>query len=162
MSFAPKWVLGSICAEIIRRYVTEDGTILAYTSKFAQSLSEKYTDTNNKKLFSICEEMMQFLVLLEDDNALEIHNSYIYNIINFDENGGQRKMKGFFSDALAPVTEETSVEQIVKSHKAFVFRLRSNLHLLAPDEWSFSGVKEIDWLKTIAQQRVKISDSLNI
>lgn len=162
MSYAPKWVLGSICVEIIRRYVNEDGAILAYTSKFSQSLLKKYTDTTNKKLFSICEEMMQFLELLEDDNALEIHNSYIYNTIYFDENGGQRKMKGSFSNALASVSEETSAEQIVKSHKAFVFRLRPNLHLLAPNNWSISEVENMDWLKVIAQQNINISGSLTI
>jgi hypothetical protein len=106
--------------------------------------------------------MLQFLVLLEEDNVLEIYNFYIYTTIYFDENGSQRKMKGSFSNALASVSEETSAEQIVKSHKAFVFRLRSKLHLLAPNNWSISEVENMDWLKVIAQQNINISDPLTI
>lgn len=108
--------------------------------------------------------MLQFLVLLEEDNVLEIYNFYIYNTIYFDEKSSQRKMKGFFSNASASasVSEETSAEQIVKSHKAFVFRLRPNLHLLAPNNWSISEVENMDWLKVIAQQNINISGSLTI
>ena len=71
-------------------------------------------------------------------------------------------MKGFFSDVLATVSEEKPTKQILKSYKAFVFRLRSNSHLLAPDGLSISEVDNIDWLKATAEQKINISGSLAV
>ena len=96
--------------------------------------------------------MMQVLVLLEEDNTLEIDNSYIYNNVYFDEYSYQRKVKGSFRDALASVFGKTSAEHIIKSDKVFVFRLRSDLHLMAFARLPISKIENIDWLNDISKR----------
>jgi hypothetical protein len=160
MAFAPKWVIGSCCGTIIDRYVSENMPIMAFANRFSKSLAEKYTDTDGDKLLAISEEMMQFLVTLEDEDALILNHSYIYNTITFNPDGSKRKMKSLFSSAFVPQHSECSVDEVLRSYKAFIFALRSGTDQLAPDEWTISHVKDIDWLIDLTQQKIAITDSI--
>ena len=159
MGFAPSWVLGVTCGIITNRYVIGDLPLQAYTNKFSKGLLETYSDASSDKLMTITEEMMQFLASIEGDTALLINMAYIFNIVNFDENGGKRKMKGLFKSALAATKKETSVDEVLKSFKAFTFTVRSNPNLLAPKGWSITQTADIEWLTEIFDQRVRVTDS---
>jgi len=60
--------------------------------------------------------------------------------VNFDESGAKHKMKTLFKSA-------------------FVFKLRSDQTLIAPQGWKISDVDDIEWLSEIFDQRVRITDS---
>jgi hypothetical protein len=51
------------------------------------------------------------------------------------------------------------VDEIVKSFKAFGFRLRSSPDLAAPTGWTIAQMDDIDWLIEIFEQRIRITDS---
>ena len=99
MGFAPDWVLGATCGVITHKYVIGDLPLQAYTNKFSKGLSESYDDTSGDKLMAITEEMMQFLASVDGEGAMLINSAYIFNIVNFDETGGKRKIKGLFKSA---------------------------------------------------------------
>jgi len=159
MGFTPGWVLGSTCGMITNRFVIGEISLQAYTNKFSKDLLQKYEDATSDKLMSITEEMMQFLTSLENSDAMLINNAYIFNQVNFDESGAKRKMKTLFKSAFAPQKKEISIDEALKSFRAFVFKLRSDQTLIAPQGWKVSDVDDIEWLSEIFDQRVRITDS---
>ena len=60
--------------------------------------------------------------------------------MNFDKSGAKHKIKTLFKSA-------------------FVFKLRSDQTLIAPQGWKISDVDDIEWLSEIFDQRVRITDS---
>jgi hypothetical protein len=159
MGFAPDWVLGATCGVITHKYVIGDLPLQAYTNKFSKGLSESYDDASGDKLMAITEEMMQFLASVDGDGAMLINSAYIFNIVNFDENGGKRKIKGLFKSALAAQKKEVTIDDVLKSFRTFAFSMRSNPNLLAPKGWNISQTADIEWLTEIFDQRVRITDS---
>ena len=159
MGFAPDWVLGATCGVITHKYVIGDLPLQAYTNKFSKGLSESYDDTSGDKLMAITEEMMQFLASVDGDGAMLINSAFIFNIVNFDETGGKRKIKGLFKSALAAQKKEVTIDDVLKSFRTFAFSMRSNPNLLAPKGWNISQTADIEWLTEIFDQRVRITDS---
>ena len=159
MGFAPNWILSAACGVITNRFVTGDLPLQAYTNKFSKGLIGSYEDTSSDKLMSITEEMMQFLASIDGDDAMSVNEAYIFNVVNFDEGGAKRKMKGLFKSAFTGQKKETSTNEIVKAFKAFGFRLRSSPNLAAPTGWTIAQTDDIEWLNEIFEQRIRVTDS---
>jgi hypothetical protein len=159
MAFTPSWVLGSTCGTITNKFIIGDVPLQGYANSFSKNLVESYEDATSGKLMSITEEMMNFLVTLDGDDAILINNAYIFNVVSFDESGAKRKMKTLFKSALTAQKKEISIDEVLKKFKSFVFKLRSDRTLLAPKGWKISDVADIGWLIKIHEKRVKITDS---
>ena len=51
-------------------------------------------------------------------------------------------------------------EDAEKIFRTFVFRLRSNPDLLAPEGWSLRSVEGLKWVADVVEQEVSFMDSL--
>ena len=65
----------------------------------------------------------------------------------------------FFKNIFSKEKKEISIDEALKSFRAFVFKLRSDQTLIAPQGWKMSDVDDIEWLSEILDQRVRITDS---
>ena len=162
MQFCPLWILGIVSAQATASYIDEDVPIDAYAIKYSNILSTRYSDATGKKLKSICEEMMLFLIEIQAEELSELFNSYIFYMTNFDEMGEPRKIKTLFRNALAPVNKEATVAAVMKSFKVFTFRYRSNDHLTVPIGWKVSDVEKIGWLGDLFDEEVTYRDGFDL
>ena len=162
MQFCPLWILGIVSAQATGSYIDKDVPLDAYAFKYSGILSTHYSDTTGKKLKSICEEMMLFLVEIQAEDLSELFNAYIFYMTNFDERGEPRKIKTLFRNALAPVNTEATVAAVMKSFKVFTFRYRSNDHLTVPSDWQVSDVEKIGWLGDLFDEEITYRDGFDL
>ena len=159
-AYAPRWVLNTVCGAIAQRYVEGTLPIDAYAKRMSAELGKFYSDCTPEKLRGAAEAMLFFLVEIEDDNAIDYCKSFIYNATNFDVANRPRKLKGIFFDPLAPSRELTSARSILYSFRAFVFHLRSDPRITAPDGWSLANVEELKLLNNIITTKVELLDAV--
>ena len=162
MQFCPLWILGIVSARATGSYIDKDVPLDAYVVKYSSVLSTHYSDTTAKKLKSICEEMMLFLVEIEAEDLTKLFNSYIFYMTNFDESGERRKIKTLFRNSLAPVNAEATVAVVMKSFKVFTFRYRSNEMVTVPSGWEVSDVEKNGWLGNLFDQEITYRDGFDL
>ena len=162
MQFCPLWILGIVSAQATESYIDKDVPLDAYAVKYSSMLRDQYSDPTAKKLKTICEEMMLFLVEIQAEDLSELFKSYIYYTPNFDERGEPRKIKTLFRNALAPVNAEATAAEVMKSFKVFTFRYRSNDVLSVPSGWQVSDVEKISWLGELFDQKITYRDGFDL
>ena len=162
MEFCPLWILGIVSAHATESYISKDVPLGAYAIKYSRILGNQYSDTTTKKLKSICEEMMLFLIEIQAEDLSDLFNSYIYFMTTFDERGEPRKIKTFFKNALAPVNAEATVAEAMKSFKVFTFKYRSNDVLTVPVDWQVSDVEKISWLGDLFDEEITYRDGFDL
>jgi len=90
----------------------------AFCGKYAEELQKHYSDVNEQMVLATAESYLRHLMEAEVEDAAEILNSYAYHRITVDKSGAPRKIKGYFSSALAGVkTPEVNAEVDAKSFK---------------------------------------------
>lgn len=146
MRYCPFWVLGVVSIYSTRQYIDSDRSLLDCAGDHSLLLQEHYDDTTNKKLMDASEEIMGFLVEIEQEDVLDIFDSYIYFKTTFDEQGDLRKMKTLFKSALSPSSFETTSEEIVQSFKIYTYNYRSNATAAVPIGWKLHQIDRIGWL----------------
>ena len=159
MKFAPDWVLELTCGYIAVQFVTGHMPLQAYTKRFSKDLLLKYDDASSKKIEKISEDMLFFLATFECDDHMEIIEAFMFNVINFDKNGKERKFKTMFTSALSAEKNETSGEDALKHFTTFVYQLRNNPKLFPSDLWKLTDTKDIDELLKIYAQPVRVLDA---
>lgn len=157
---SPGWVLNTVCGSIAQRYVEGTLPIEAYAKRMSAGLGKHYSDCTPEKLRGAAEAMLFFLVEIEDDNAIDYCKSFIYNSTHYDVGNRPRKLKGIFFDPLAPRRELTTPRSILYSFRAFVFHLRSDPRISAPDGWSLANVEELKLLNDIITTQVEFLDAV--
>ena len=162
MEFCPLWILGIVSAHATESYIAKDVPLDAYAIKYSRILGNQYSDTTTKKLKSVCEEMMLFLIEIQAEDLSDLFNSYIYFMTTFDERGEPRKIKTFFKNALAPVNAEATVAEVMKSFKVFTFKYRSNDVLTVPVDWQVSDVEKISWLGDLFDEEITYRDGFDL
>ena len=162
MQFCPLWILGIVSAHATESYIDKDVPLDAYAVKYSGILGNQFSDTTTKKLKSVCEEMMLFLIEIQAEDLSDLFNSYIYFMTTFDERGEPRKIKTFFKNALAPVNSEATVAEVMKSFKVFTFKYRSNDVLTVPVDWQVSDIEKISWLGDLFDEEITYRDGFDL
>lgn len=159
--FCPSWVYSSVCALTAQRYLSEETGLEAFCGKYAEELQKYYSDVNDQMVLATAEGYLRHLMEAEVEDAADILNSYAHHRITVDRNGSPRKIKGYFSSALAGVkAPEVNAEADAKSFKPFIFMYRSKPELAAPAGWDWSKIEDGEWLKDFPELEVSVFDGL--
>jgi len=159
MNCAPDWILSTTLSVLTMRYVDSHIPIEAFTNQFSQQFEGLYDDLTSKKLELGTAKIMRFLATFESDDHLEIVNSHIFHMINFERIGKKRKLKGIFFNATSPQRNETKLSEVTRLFQTYTFQLRSNVDLAAPQSWQLSETKGIDNLLEIFTMPVHVIDA---
>ncbi len=162
MGYCPLWVLSVVSAHATRQYVDGHVPLLSYATQYSDVLNKHYENTSKLKFMAICEEYMNFLVEIDADDILGIFDSYIFYRTCYENTGKPRKIKTLFKNAFASVTEDPSVDEVVKSFKVFTFRYRASEAVVMPDDWILQDVENIGWLGDLFDLDVNFSGSLSL
>ena len=146
MGYCPLWVISVVSAKATREYVNGHVSLLSYATEYATVLSKHYDNVSKLKLMAICEEYMNFLVELDADNVFDIFDSFIFYRTCFEASGEPRKIKTLFKNSLAGVSEDPSVDEIVKSFKVYTYKFRASEAVMLPVDWRIQDVDKIGWL----------------
>ena len=166
--FMPDWVLGCTCAYITIRFVNSTIPLEAFANKYSRSLSEKYADASSEKLIGISQDMLYFLTTFESSNhfienqqdSMDVVESYMFNSLNFNQRGRKRKIKTLFGSALDAKDQATTHQASIRRFKNFVFQLRASDRYNAPEGWKLREEQGIEWLLDIYEQNVIAMDGL--
>ena len=162
MGYCPLWVLGVVSAHATRQYVDGNVPLLSFTTQYSNVLNQHYENTSKLKLMAICEEYMNFLVEIDADDIMGIFDSYIFYRTCHDTSGKPRKIKTIFKNAFASVTEDPSVDEVLKAFRVFTFRYRSNEAVVMPHGWVLQDVENIGWLGDLFDLEVNNSGSVSL
>ena len=146
MGYCPLWVVSVVTAHATREYVNGHVPLMSYATQYATVLSKHYDNVSKLKLMAICEEYMNFLVELDADNVFDIFDSFIFYRTCFEANGEPRKIKTLFKNSFAGVSEDPSVDEIVKSFKVYTYKFRASEVAMVPVDWRIQDVDKIGWL----------------
>ena len=112
-------------------------------------------------VLATAEGYLRHLMEAEVEDAADILNSYAHHRITVDRSGSPRKIKGYFSSALAGVkAPEVNAEADAKSFKPFIFMYSSKPELAAPAGWDWSKIEDGEWLKDFPELEVSVFDGL--
>ena len=159
MKFTPDWVLKLTCGCAAINFVMGQLPLRSYINRYAKDLLLIYEDAKGEKIEQITQGMLYFLASFESDDHMEYVEAFMYNVINFEQNGQRRKLKSLFKSALDPAKTETSESDALKQFKNFVFALRTDQKLAPPEDWKLANSKGIDTLLKIYTQQVRVIDA---
>ena len=162
MGYSPLWVVSVISAHATREYVNGHVPLLSYATQYATVLSEHYENVSKLKLMAICEEYMNFLVEIDADNVFDVFDSFIFYRTCFETTGEPRKIKTLFKNSFAGVSEDPSVDEVVKSFKVYTYRYRASEAITMPMDWRLQDVDKIGWLGELFDIEVKFSGSFGL
>lgn len=158
----PEWLISATVALVAQRYLDSPLGLDLFAKKYAQVLSERYSEIGPDVIEQSVEGFLRVLSEAEADDADAVLRSYAYNRITRMANGEPRKIKGLFSSALDGARiEEFNVDQMVKSFRPFFFLLRSKPSLAAPTSWSWKQVENGEWIVDLPDVEVSLLDSFN-
>lgn len=159
--YCPAWIYSIICNEICKNYLTSELDISAFAKKYAAKAEQTFSDLDASKLAAGAEAIIRFLGSVEGVDVVQVCNAFTYNTALFERDGSPRKGKGLFKkDDSQGVKLEALDEDAEKLFRTFVFRLRSNPDLLAPEGWSLRSVEGLKWVADVVEQEVSFMDSL--
>ena len=95
MKCCPQWVIEIVAIHATRKYVEGNLPLSAYVDQYSKILSERYDNVSPRKLSTISEEIMNFLVEIDAEDIFSIFDAFIFQRATIDENGTQGKSKPF-------------------------------------------------------------------
>ena len=146
MGYCPLWVASVVTAHATREYINGHVPLMSIAQQYATVLSEHYDDVSTLKLMAICEEYMNFLVELDVENIFDVFGSFIFYRTCFEANGERRKLRTLFKNSFAGVSEDPSVDEIVRSFRVYTFKFRASEAITMPVDWQIQDVEKIGWL----------------
>ena len=159
MKFTPEWVLKLTCTCVAVNFVMGQLPMRAYGNRYAKDLLLMYDDTTGDKIEQITQGMLHFLASFESDNHMEYVEAFMFNVINYEQDGRSRKLKSLFKSALDPANTGTSESDALMHFKNFVFSLRTDQTLAPPPDWTLAKSKGIDPLLKIYTHQVRVIDA---
>ena len=160
-NFCPEWIFAVCSATTAKEFLSSENSLNSISRKFAEVLSEKYTEIKYEEITACAEEILQFLSDLEaNEEAVNYIESYIYRRMCFKSSGAERKISGMFSSELDPVkTNDYSVKNVTKVFRATIFAIRNQTVSDKPPGWTYEEVEGLDWLKDLLDKETNILDN---
>jgi len=157
MKCCPQWVIEIVAIHATRKYVEGNLPLSAYLDSYSEILSERYDNVSPRKLSTISEEIMNFLVEIDADDIFSIFDAFIFQRATIDENGTPRKIKTLFKNAFAPIQVDVTSDDIISSFKVFTFNFRASEARRMPADWKLADVDKIDWLGALVEEPITLS-----
>ena len=129
--------------------------------KYSRGLSEQYDTVTAQYIEAIAEQKLRTLSEIEAaENAVIILNAYVFRRYKFHPDNRPRKITGLFtSEFTGTKTPLMDSNEVIKSFKAFVFSIRSNVYNYAPSGWSIIEEPDIGWLGELIAEPSSVFDS---
>jgi len=158
--FCPEWVFSLCCAQTAKDFLSTNNNINVISKKFSTELSTRYNEVKFEEISNASEKILQFLSEINaQEEAVNFLNDYIFNLISFNANGSERKIKNMFSSAFDPEkVKEYNSEKTLKNFRANIYSIRNNVMGNATPGWVIDEVEDIDWLGELFNQDVNIKD----
>lgn len=162
MSFCPNWIFDVAAGKSSQEFLATDSPLSLFSKKYAEGLSEKYTEIAPQEISDTSELLLLFLDEVNaGENAVEMLNGFQYFRYNFESVTKLRKLAPLFGEADEPVKLlNYSGEDTLKRFKAYVFGLRSKSAPEAPAGWNLSAETNVLHIADIARREVSIFDAL--
>jgi hypothetical protein len=162
MSFCPNWIFDVAAGKSSQEFLATDNPLSLFAKKYAEGLSEKYTEITPQEISDTSELLLLFLNEVNaGENAAEMLNGFQYFRYNFESFNKPRKLTPLFGEADEPVKLlNYSGEDTLKRFKAYVFGLRSESAPEAPAGWNLGAETNVLHIADIARREVSIFDAL--
>lgn len=160
MSYVPGWIFEAAVTNACREFLAADLPMNAICKKYAQGLSERYSEIRLEEFSIGIESLTRFLAEVDaGEAAVDFLNGFVFYRIHYETKSKPRKLKPLFGSVEDPVkTLEYSTEETLKKFKAYVFGLRSNAVPLAPAGWQLDDEHDLVFLNELAGRSVDFLD----
>ena len=160
--YCPRFIYDMAVARSAAEYLGAELALETYAKKYAEGLTELYSEIALISITEPAENMLQFLSEIEaGELAVELLNDYVYFRLFFEGVGKPRKMKPMFGSLEDPAkTPETSSVEAAKGFRAFVFALRSNTAPKAPAGWLLEDDEHLPKFNELVKKSVSVLDIL--
>ena len=159
--FCPAWIYSSVCALTAQRYLSESLGLETFAAKYAQELSNHYSDITPEMVHTTAEGYLRYLMEADVEDADEILRAYAHHRISVDKNGAPRKIKRMFSSALDGLkAPEVNVKTTTREFKPFIYMFRTKPELAAPSGWTWKSVEDAEWFGDLPEIEVSFMDGL--
>lgn len=161
--YCPDWVFDVAAAKTASEFLAGVIGLESCAQKYATGLSEAYKDVTQEKIQLAANEMLAFLSEVEaGDAAVKLLDDFCYGRMYFETANKPRRLKPLFGKLEDPVKAPVPklAETSVKSFKAYVFSLRSNVAPKPPAGWSLETDEHLVLLPKIVKKSISPLDSL--
>ncbi len=162
MSFCPRWIFEVACGWAGHEYLSQQIDLRTIANGYSVTLSGFYQPVTPEEIATVIEQVLRFLDELDSgDMAAPLLSGFCYDKVTYERPNTIRKIKGLFGNADDPVkNREQNVESSVKAFKAYVFALRNEVSILAPDGWKLAAVEDSPVISKLASQQHSALDFL--
>ena len=156
--FCPEWVYGICSARSAYDFLSSNNTITLISNKFFLGLNEYYKEIKREEIELLAEKILEFLSEINaSDQAVDLLNDYIYSRVNFNTDGGERKIVSIFSSALdGEKIKDYSVEKSLKIFRAHTYSIRNGVMQKSTPGWQISDKEDIGWLDDLFNKEIDI------
>jgi hypothetical protein len=158
----PRFIYEIAVARSAMEFLGAEMTLETYAKKYAEGLSEHYSEVAVDIVQDAAENMLQFLAEIEaGEIAVELLNDFVHYRLMFDGPGRPRKLKSMFGSIEDPVkSPEINPAEAAKAFRAFVFAMRANTVPRAPAGWKLEQDTNLPQFGELVTKSVSVLDML--
>ena len=158
----PRFIYEIAVARSAMEFLGAEMALEAYAKKYAEGLSERYSEVTVDVVQDAAENMLQFLAEIEaGELAFELLNDFVHYRLMFDGPNRPRKMKSMFGSIEDPVkVPEINPTEAAKAFRAFVFAMRANTVQRAPAGWKLEHDTNLPHFSELVKTTVSVLDIL--
>ena len=149
-------------ARVASEYLSAELPIEAFGTKYANGLSERYSDVSVEELVESAQLILEFLSEVEaGESAVNIINEFCFFRLYFIKVGVPRKMKPMFGSIEDPAKlKEYSGQLMIKAFRTHTFNVRANPDIAAPAGWKLEDDENLTDFGDLVRKQASLLDSL--
>ena len=158
----PSWIYDISVARVASEYLSAELPIEAFGTKYANGLSERYSDVSVEELVESAQLILEFLSEVEaGESAVNIINEFCFFRLYFVKVGVPRKMKSMFGSIEDPAKQkEYSGQLVIKAFRTHTFNVRGNPEIAAPAGWKLEDDENLTDFGELIRKQASLLDSL--
>ena len=158
----PSWIFDISAARVASEYLSAELPIEAFGTKYANGLSEKYSDITAEELVESAQLILEFLAEVEaGESAVSIINEFCFFRLYYAKVGVPRKMKPMFGSIEDPAKQkEYSGQLMIKAFRTHTFNVRGNPEIAAPAGWKLEDDENLTGFGELIRRQASLLDSL--
>ena len=158
----PSWIYDISVARVASESLSAELPIEAFGTKYANGLTDKYSDVTVEELVESAQLILEFLSEVEaGESAVNIINEFCFFRLYFVKVGVPRKMKSMFGSIEDPAKQkEYSGQLMIKAFRTHTFNVRGNPELAAPPGWKLEEDENLADFGELIRKQASLLDSL--